>query len=460
MLSKTKESKLSVISYKDNVIDFIIKVDLLFKIKVILFFFSIYIIIMSMFSTQIGYINPAIITVWIGWWLLISFIFLPINAKNWCSVCPIPLGGQLFYRYAPLKWIKSNKFNKKFSIFGMLPILLFLLFSAISVPLSTIPVLTGIVLLLLIISSTLIDVYYDERTFCKNICPINSLLLTYNRGKRIQLNTIDFSICASDHIKTCMIGTESTFGCDWGYYPGNLKQNENNCVNCLECIKSCDYNNLKIRVNKNHMLPTKDEKFTFVDFIAPLFFLGIILTYSITKIGSIEPFHSIVLIDNFSDFIFSLMFESIFSLVLIPGMFLVLVISPIYILTSSQEVKLIIKRSSVNSIPLSLSIWIVFSIFLIIPNINLIFFWIADPLLLNWNILNFKSMILYSGQVKELLMIGSQLITMIGYYLTLYLSYKFVNSNNWNSKQKYIILISQFLFYSFIFGFMSVIYYG
>ena len=139
------------------------------KIKIILFIISIYLIFQGIIGSYIGILNPAITIIWICCWVVIVLLYLPVNAKNWCAICPIPLTGQLYNRYAPLKWLHSRKFNKKLSLFGFLPILLFMLFSALSVPISTIPLITGLVLFGLILISAFMDIYFGERTFCKEI---------------------------------------------------------------------------------------------------------------------------------------------------------------------------------------------------------------------------------------------------------------------------------------------------
>ena len=89
------------------------KFGLSWKIKIILSLFSMFLIFEGLFGIQIGIINPAITFIWIGWWVVIVFVYLPFNAKNWCAICPIPILGQTFNKYAPLKWLQARKINKK-----------------------------------------------------------------------------------------------------------------------------------------------------------------------------------------------------------------------------------------------------------------------------------------------------------------------------------------------------------
>ena len=133
---------------------------------------------------------------------------------------------------------------------------------------------------------------------------------------------------------------------------------------------------------------------------------------------------------------------------------------PLYKLIKNEEQRwFIVKRSTFASIPLSLAIWIVFTIYLVIPNINLLLFTVADPFLLNWNILNLKNVIIYSGMIKELFNYISQIILIIEYYSTLYYCYKLVYTYDITHRMKFIFLLGQFIFYSIQFISISIIYF-
>ena len=442
-----------------DVSSIISKFDIFWKVKIFLLLFSLYLIFEGLFGIQIGILNPIITVIWIGWWIVIVLFYLPFNAKNWCSICPIPALGQIYNRYAPIQWLQSKKFNKKISLYGILPLLLFLLFSAVSVPVSTIPIITGLVLLALFLIATIIDIVYGERIFCKEVCPINPMLQTYNNIRSVSLQTVNFSICTTNHEKTCMIGDSNSYGCDWGFFPGKLKNNINNCTNCCDCIKACNYNNLSLVTKKTSLFPEEYENLSWIRSFLPLFFLSMVLLYSITKIATIEQFHRIILINTIPDIVVALIMESIFTLIIIPSVFSLLIVLPLYKFVQRPDLKiLLIKKSTFSSIPMSLAFWIVFTIYLIIPNINLLLFWLADPFLLNWNIFNLKNVSVYSSFLKELFNYFSQIIMILGYYFTLFYAYKLLETSETNLGKKYLIMLGQFIFYSLIFIIISVVY--
>jgi len=256
-----------------------------------------------------------------------------------------------------------------------------------------------------------------------------------------------------------MIGDAQSFGCDWGFFPGKLKKNENDCTNCCDCLKSCNYNNLSLVVKKTRLFPNDDENINWIRTFLPLFFLSIAIMYSITKIAALEPFHRLILIKNIFDMVIALITESFFIFVVIPLLFLLFVIFPLYKFVNNKKSRIfLIKRSTFVSIPLSLAIWIVFTIYLIIPNVNLLMFWLADPFSLNWNILNLKEITLYSGILKEIFNYLGQIILIIGYYFTLFYSYNLVSSSDMTLGKKYICTLGQFVFYTLLFIIISLIY--
>ncbi|MHA2364003.1 MAG: hypothetical protein ACXAC7_08585 [Candidatus Hodarchaeales archaeon] len=435
----------------------LIQFQLIEFIKYVSFISMIFIIISGLFGTNIGLLNPAIFLVWIGWWLALTIIFFPFNAKTWCSVCPIPLGGQLIHRYAPLNWLRNKKFPKRLKLFGFLPLILFLIFSTLSVPISTIPFYTGIILLIMIITATIVDGIGEERSFCKNICPINSMLKVYGNTGVLQVQPIDYSVCLEEHVRTCMLGEESSgWGCDWGFFPGKLKTNLNNCTTCLECFKSCSRDNLTLQLSKPKILPMEKEKLSFSDGVAPIFFFGIIVIYTILKIGTIKPLHNWMLIVTLTDAIFYFFVEFFLIMILIPSIFFVFIVFPILYgmykeNTPKKEIRDNVIKSSLSTIPLSLSAWIAFSITFILPSIPLMIRWFADPLQMGWNPFGLKTIQHLPGELLQLIMLIAGFILSIGFILSLKTGSEFLASLKLSKKHQSLPFIGQFIFYSLFF---------
>lgn len=328
---------------------------------------------------QIGAQNPTLILIWVGWWLAIMVFLAPVAAKFWCAVCPIPLVGQLFHRYAPLRWIRNHQIPRRLTLFGFLPLLLFLVLSSLSVPLSTVPWLTALGLSALVLGATVVDVLFEERTFCKYICPINALLSVFGRGKLLRVETLEPSVCLTEHERTCLYGDErnGSWGCSWGLYPGNLTSHVSECSTCLECLRSCSQNNLTVALARPNFLSTRKQHIPLHQAFAPLFFLGIGMVYVLSKVAVAEPLHKLILVHDLSDLLTLLLVEFLAVAVVMPLFFMSLVGGPVVVATrrarslaQQREIFGQLKRSTFTTIPLGLSIWFAFSLVLIMPQMN------------------------------------------------------------------------------------------
>jgi len=64
-----------------------------------LFIFTL-VILTGLFGTPVGNANFSIIFVWIVWWALLIMFLIPLGARAWCTMCPIPAVGEWVQRRA------------------------------------------------------------------------------------------------------------------------------------------------------------------------------------------------------------------------------------------------------------------------------------------------------------------------------------------------------------------------
>jgi hypothetical protein len=412
-----------------------------------------FLIYSSFFGTNIGIGNPSIILIWIGWWVLLVFLFLPFNAKSWCSICPIPVPSIYYHRYSKKNIIKRRVFPRNKILIGI-PIFLFILFSSLSIPLSTIPIYTGITLLFLLVFGTITDLIFGKRTFCKKICPINPLLNVYDRLNITRVKPINYQICANPHEKTCISGdNDGTFGCEWGFYPAKLKENQ--CTSCFDCFKSCSYDNLSLSLTKGKkIIPNNSEKISWINSFTPIFFLSIIIIYTVSKIGSIDPFHNLMLVSSLETLIIYFVFELVIIFLILPALYSILVLIPtFYVLNktrSKENIISVLKRQSYTTIPLSLAAWISFTLILIFPNLSLVFSWIS-------NILNLGNGLYYLTNIDNyfsvIYIFGiniAQIILFAGFFSSIYLAVRQVMNLEIEIKNKISIMFASSTFTFFI----------
>jgi len=57
-------------------------------------------ILASLKGSPVGSHNVSIIIVWILWWFLLKAVFVPLGARLWCMICPLPGPGEWISRKA------------------------------------------------------------------------------------------------------------------------------------------------------------------------------------------------------------------------------------------------------------------------------------------------------------------------------------------------------------------------
>ena len=76
-------------------------------------------ILAGLFGTKVGGRNIAVMLTWATWMFALTVIFVPVGARLWCSVCPIPSLGEYIQRGATIG-VRTEKNNKnKNRYFGL-----------------------------------------------------------------------------------------------------------------------------------------------------------------------------------------------------------------------------------------------------------------------------------------------------------------------------------------------------
>jgi ferredoxin len=88
-------------------------------------------------------------------------------------------------------------------------------------------------------------IVYEKRSFCRYICPIGLVLGVFSMLSAIELRCKSRKTCADHDIKECIIGNEAGKACPVGESPQTMERN-NYCIMCMECVKSCSKENIRI----------------------------------------------------------------------------------------------------------------------------------------------------------------------------------------------------------------------
>lgn len=347
-------------------------------------------ILAGLFGTSAGSRNFGIVFVWIVWWALLITILVPFLGRAWCTICPIPAPGEWLQRRGIIqrtpgrlrtqrrRWPRRLK-NMWLQNFGFLGVATF---SAIIL---TRPQISAWVLLGFMMAAVILSVIYDNRVFCRYVCPVGGFIGLYSMMSPLELRVRDCKTCRDHTAKDCVVGNANGYGCPWLVYPGKLARNTY-CGLCFECLKTCPKDNitLSLRPFGSDLLVGKERRLD--EAYKAFIMLGCALAYSVVLLGPwgwIKNWANIETIFHWGLYAIGLW---MFTLVLLPGLFW---------LASALARRLANQQSSQGTlfisyaytlVPLGLAAWIAFSLGFVLTNGSYALAVISDPFGWGWNL--------------------------------------------------------------------------
>ncbi|MCZ7392074.1 MAG: 4Fe-4S binding protein [Candidatus Methanoperedens sp.] len=189
-----------------------------------------------------GGIPFATTMIWDIWHPLLVFTII-IFARFWCFACPIG---------ASVDWTQSvfslkRKYPEKYRNLWVAVIFFLFIFAGERhlFMFTRNPPNTAYLLLFFTGLAVVMAVVYEKRSFCRYICPIGLVLGVFSMLSAIELRCKSRKTCADHDIKECVIGNEAGKACPVGEFPQTIERN-NYCIMCMECVKSCSQDNIRI----------------------------------------------------------------------------------------------------------------------------------------------------------------------------------------------------------------------
>lgn len=222
-----------------------------------------------------GETNLAIAATWSIWWVLLPFSAVVLG-RVWCSFCPIPTVSHsiLSLRNKPRKLGRSNSLRYGGWLSGVL--LLALSWAVIVWRIDEMPRATGFLLLAFTAAAILVGALLDERTWCKTLCPIGTVLGLYSRLAPLQLRPTG-PTCAAKCGRTgsCHAALSSWQCLNDGPISG-LESNRK-CNLCGDCLKSCRHASVSPRVSWPEALGARPEGMTGAEVAVQVLLLALVL---------------------------------------------------------------------------------------------------------------------------------------------------------------------------------------
>lgn len=180
--------------------------------------------------------------IWDIWHPLLIFTLI-LFGRLWCFACPIGAMGDWTQSVFSFK----KKYPEKYRNLWVAVILFLFIFAAERhlFMFTRDPPNTAYLLLFFTTLAVIMGIVYEKRSFCRYICPIGLVLGIFSMLSAIELRCRSKKTCHDHDIKECVIGNEAGKACPVGEFPQAMERN-NYCIMCMECVKSCSKDNIRI----------------------------------------------------------------------------------------------------------------------------------------------------------------------------------------------------------------------
>lgn len=194
--------------------------------------------------------NIATVITWSIWWFLLIFIF-GLFGRSWCLICPFAATSDILQR---VSFFRKSKYNVTFNFkwpnnlknyYTSALFFLFILYMDFRYGVTTSPVLTAWIALIITGGAVIVSYFFEKRTYCRYVCPLALLNAVPTVFAPVAIRSRDKDVCKNCQTKECIKGSPDGWGCPLGLYPGGLDESLN-CVLCMECIKTCPYDNMTV----------------------------------------------------------------------------------------------------------------------------------------------------------------------------------------------------------------------
>ncbi len=357
----------------------------------------IYIVIMtSIFGTKMSGRNLGVLLMWAVWLFLIIAIMTPFFGRVWCTICPLPMFGDLIQRgsfFNPRKG-RTKGYNNKF--FGLslkwpqrlsnnwLRLIVFLILATFSTTMVASPRISGLAILMLLLLPTLMAPIFELRAFCRYVCPVHAFIGPFSGMSKLALRNRSQEVCDKCKAHFCQNGNAKGWACPYGLNVAELKENQN-CGLCLECIRTCTYDNVSIFkrpfASERSMGHMSDAWLTIAIF-------SIAIIYSILYLGHWPIVRDYVnILDKKNWDLFGIYAAIVWgtSLLVMPGLMYLLAYLGGKLSKQKLHTRKIFLSSTASLLPFGLLLWMAFVIPMLFTNITFVLQSLSDPFGWGWD---------------------------------------------------------------------------
>jgi polyferredoxin len=354
------------------------------------------VIITSLFGTKVSGRNLGVLMMWDIWLFVLVALLTPLGGRIWCTICPLPFFGDWIQRrsfFTPDKG-RTREYNNYFSglflrwpewlNFSWLRLFVFLILATFSTTLVATPKISGFTVLGLLLIPTLMAAVWELRAFCRYVCPVSVFVGPFSGISKLTLRNKSQQVCDQCKPHYCKNGNLNGWACPYGLNVGEMKESAD-CGLCLECMRSCSYNNVSI-----FSRPFGSERITrdMSEAVLTIAIFTIAIIYSVLYLGPwpvVRDYVNILDKHNWNLFgIYSLILWSL-VLIIVPGILYMFSYAGIKLSKINSTTKEVFMGYSGALLPLGLMLWIAFVIPMLFVNLTFIIQSASDPFGWGWD---------------------------------------------------------------------------
>lgn len=195
--------------------------------------------------------NLTPIAVWTIWWgaLIVAVLFA---GSVWCFVCPWDGFANLVTRLGLRKRVEPLTLGLRYPgwLANVYPaVLLFALLTWLELGygVTTDPRATAYMGITMIGLAVGVALLFDGKRFCAHMCPVGRICGIYSTFSPVEIRGRKERTCQSCQTQDCLTGNDKGYPCPTGLSLKTITSSSM-CTMCTECVKSCDKQNVALRI--------------------------------------------------------------------------------------------------------------------------------------------------------------------------------------------------------------------
>jgi len=226
---------------------------LLLVLRVIFAGLFVLVIVAGLWGSVIPERNLATTLTWNLWWsgIVIAIVF---TGSAWCAVCPWDTISSWLVKFRLWRRSNSNSLLRLKvpralrNLWPAVAMLAGLTWLELGVGITASPYATALLALMMIVMATLAMALFENKAFCRYICPVGRTIGVYSQLAPVALRPVDDEVCIQCETLDCYHGSSVESGEDIAACPtllvmGRL-QESTYCISCGNCTQSCPSQNI------------------------------------------------------------------------------------------------------------------------------------------------------------------------------------------------------------------------